>query len=1021
MKTHRALAMCCVAFLVAPAAWAADVRCVGGVAAVEDGDTLLCDSTSDCASCVATCKTGDCTIDCNYREACDRLTVYCPSGRGSFLLDCEDRACPGVTVIMHAQGLGGVNINCDPYACAGLKTRGVGALTNLDIECSGHSSCQDASFSCPTVGRCSILCTGDYSCQRANVTGGETGALTLNCDAQQSCELTNVILPSAATNTAQISCGESMACRKQVVIGSVTGGLDTQCEATRACQERTVVCPGSMCDISCTAWRSCSDSTIDCSRSQCNLVCSAGESCSNTTTTGGLTGASTLSIDCTADLSCQQSIAVCHTATACTQTCTGNNACLGNSLHCLLSPVCTRVCEGGSSCQDSVYTCPEHPRQCSLECNNPLSCSRQALSRLPDFTTCRGSPGPGDCLNNPPAATPVPPAVYPTPVPPLPMVTDTPTAVPTTDVPPTSQPTANGTEAPGAAATAEPVPATVLTAEPTGAPTAEPAAGPASQDTPAPAAAQATQAPSATAAPAAQEATAQPAGQTPEPAAFEVGVRSPYANGVAMPKAAREQLQQGATAASAGSLGGMSLGGLATGGKLAMLSNFGCQVDDIDLETGKKLDWEFHPLAFGVGSGAHQYMVGASIANPLFVIVFAGVLYAVAAGISRAAGIELERALGFLRSPGITFIPFMFLLQGTCLVSASMGLPPDFSQAATGYAFVLTVACIMSPLLLYGGVVRHVPSCAVPQPDLKLSAPGTKLLGWRRKLYVLVYGDVVWVSVGEESYFAERYGVVFESYRAGKTGWMVLETSMMVFVALLSVWQPPHDTHCTARNILFCAMFIGYFLALAVFRPYAPLLDNLIMGTVGFLMMVAVVAMSVGIATKVASGSPLLQIAAWCLVVSAYLTLAKAVLDLFLYSLDVWMKRRSGARDAARTNAAAPEAPEQEMRMFAPDDLDGLSASSAMEYDRMAYADQPNFSSATGAGASHTALLSRYSLGGGNDTASDVAKLSGSPVRCSIAVSHRVSDLSVANRASDASGLSSGLLNSPKYEASCAL
>ena len=1013
MKTHRALAMCCVAFLVAPAAWAADVRCVGGVAALEDGDTLLCDSTSDCANCVATCTSGDCNINCNYQDACAKLTLHSPSGAGRCNLRCKDRACTGAQLIMHPQGSGDIEIICDPFGCNNFTTTGVGA-SNLDIECTGYSSCTSANVGCPSLGRCDISCTGDFSCQRLNVTGGETGRLGLTCNAKQACEHSKVRLPAEAKIPTVITCIKTMACRKQVVLGvrgPMSGGVETRCNGERSCEQREVTCPGPSCAIDCMSRRACDSSVFDCTQSRCTIACSATEACINTTTLGPLTTTNALSVQCTGDMSCQEATVVCSSAT-CTQTCSGQSSCVRSNFHCMLSDSCTRVCDGVQSCPDSVFRCAQVPRTCALQCRDPPACDRVALTRLPDSVTCRGSPGPGDCLKNPPTATPVPPAVYPTPVPPLPMVTDTPTAVPTTDVPPTSQPTANGTEAPGAAATAEPVPATVLTAEPTGAPTAEPAAGPASQDTPAPAAAQATQAPSATAAPAAQEATAQPAGQTPEPAAFEVGVRSPYANGVAMPKAAREQLQQGATAASAGSLGGMSLGGLATGGKLAMLSNFGCQVDDIDLETGKKLDWEFHPLAFGVGSGAHQYMVGASIANPLFVIVFAGVLYAVAAGISRAAGIELERALGFLRSPGITFIPFMFLLQGTCLVSASMGLPPDFSQAATGYAFVLTVACIMSPLLLYGGVVRHVPSCAVPQPDLKLSAPGTKLLGWRRKLYVLVYGDVVWVSVGEESYFAERYGVVFESYRAGKTGWMVLETSMMVFVALLSVWQPPHDTHCTARNILFCAMFIGYFLALAVFRPYAPLLDNLIMGTVGFLMMVAVVAMSVGIATKVASGSPLLQIAAWCLVVSAYLTLAKAVLDLFLYSLDVWMKRRSGARDAARTNAAAPEAPEQEMRMFAPDDLDGLSASSAMEYDRMAYADQPNFSSATGAGASHTALLSRYSLGGGNDTPLDAKRAS---------MFGAASQVSVTNRASDASGLSSGFLSSPKYEASCAL
>eukprot|EP00662_Eupelagonemidae_sp_cell21_P056350 gene56350-11195_t len=69
----------------------------------------------------------------------------------------------------------------------------------------------------------------------------------------------------------------------------------------------------------------------------------------------------------------------------------------------------------------------------------------------------------------------------------------------------------------------------------------------------------------------------------------------------------------------------------------------GCDVDDVDRG--------FHPMGLPVGDSVWRYFLGAVVWNPVFI---AAILcpFVVAA-----------YAWGTVRSPGIAFIPFLFLLQ----------------------------------------------------------------------------------------------------------------------------------------------------------------------------------------------------------------------------------------------------------------------------------------------------------------------------------------------------------------------
>ena len=384
-----------------------------------------------------------------------------------------------------------------------------------------------------------------------------------------------------------------------------------------------------------------------------------------------------------------------------------------------------------------------------------------------------------------------------------------------------------------------------------------------------------------------------------------------------LPEKQLKEVKDGATVAQIGGLTSMSPGGVAAGGKIAAIANFGCQVEDIDLEAGATLDWEFHPTTIALGTSTLKYFKGAALMNP--VIIIASFVFLFSLGFMIRMGFEMTwgQALGNVRTPGMLFIPFMFVLPGTSLVSARLALPPDFSDGFGVYGLFLMIGCLVSPLFVYFFVCRNLSLGATTVPDPRLNdytnmsntnlmeeptVPVKQYTGAKRILYKIAFGERVWVSVGEDSYFVEQYGVVFESYKEGRTWWVIIEVSTIICVGLLSSWHPSSPQECNSRNGIFTALFGVFFLLLLFIRPYASMFDAVLMGAVAGLMFVAVLMMTIGIANEVPATSALYVMAGVLLLVTTILTFIKAAFDIVAYGTDIWVGRKSGAREMTRVH-----------------------------------------------------------------------------------------------------------------------
>ena len=268
---------------------------------------------------------------------------------------------------------------------------------------------------------------------------------------------------------------------------------------------------------------------------------------------------------------------------------------------------------------------------------------------------------------------------------------------------------------------------------------------------------------------------------------------------------------------------------------------------------------------------------------------------------SALTGRSWDPTLGALHSPGIIFIPFMFLLQGTCLVAAKMGLPPDGSFTSV-YSSLILVVCCACPFAVYWVVIRKVKQKAymIPDPMLFPQEGLPRYSGEKLALYKFVFGERIWVSNGHTGYFTEKYGVVFESYKETTTWWCVLEIATICLVGLLSRWKPGGEGECNVRNLLFCFVFGAFFAALCFYRPYVSKMDNTLMGAIAGGLFLAVVLMTFAIIGKASTGGVAYSIAAVLLLATAVLTLMKACADICWYIADMLLQRRRRARDLNR-------------------------------------------------------------------------------------------------------------------------
>ena len=345
-----------------------------------------------------------------------------------------------------------------------------------------------------------------------------------------------------------------------------------------------------------------------------------------------------------------------------------------------------------------------------------------------------------------------------------------------------------------------------------------------------------------------------------------------------------------------------SVGGAAgNAGKLTVLNSFGCEMDDVDVGD-EKLDWEFYPLVFPLGTSRGKYKVAAMVMNPLLIFCIGLIALAVSVVTQMTLGYNKERSLGLARFPGVLYVPYLFLLQGTSLVSTQVVF--DASRHSGGvvvFAAVVLAACLASPAALYFFVLRKVTLNAELFPDPAIYGnPGTDEKGPRANslLYKFAFGRDIWVS--RDSYFSERYGICFENLRPGCLWYIVAELLCILLLSLLSGWKPTTKATCDTRNFSISAMLVVFFLAAAIKRPFIAPMDNFVAIAMSSCMALAVIGMSIAIHAEMPKESHLYSVCLMFLLAAALLIILKCIWDFVLYAMDVCIARRSGARDLAR-------------------------------------------------------------------------------------------------------------------------
>ncbi|KAJ9455298.1 A2 protein [Diplonema papillatum] len=381
----------------------------------------------------------------------------------------------------------------------------------------------------------------------------------------------------------------------------------------------------------------------------------------------------------------------------------------------------------------------------------------------------------------------------------------------------------------------------------------------------------------------------------------------------------------GTAAASSAIAGGV-------GATLVVLQGFTCQVDDVDLEDAVPLDWEMHPSRTSLGRGPGRYMLAALIVNPLLVVGIAAVLFAAASAVHLATNQPWRASLGLIRAPGVLHIPFVFLVQGTSLVAARLAFYPKGSILNGFIGWVVLLLCAASPLALHATVIRKLGDACMRINDPRLSpddpltcrmmasVAGQRhaLEGWKRVAYRWAFGDTICVNRANYEHFAEMYGTICDTYKEELAVFACLELCHVVVLSLLAAWRPPGNGECTIRNGLITLLFVCFTVAILTTRPYASPLDNSVAFVSALLMTNAVLLMTLGIWLEASGDSLWFSAAGLLLLITAVIAFAKALWDVLLYIFDLFIQRRSAARQAARRSSACviPTPPTEDDRCF---------------------------------------------------------------------------------------------------------
>ncbi|KAJ9453935.1 hypothetical protein DIPPA_31671 [Diplonema papillatum] len=306
--------------------------------------------------------------------------------------------------------------------------------------------------------------------------------------------------------------------------------------------------------------------------------------------------------------------------------------------------------------------------------------------------------------------------------------------------------------------------------------------------------------------------------------------------------------------------------------------------------------------------------MGAVLMNPLLLAALALVVNGLALAWRWSKDVPWLEAQGSVQSPGVLSLPYLFLLQGTSFVAAQLLFFPKSTAFCVLGGGTVLAACVASPILLYYYVVRQIPVDVTYVPDPRVTIASTacattngsessdededikKLTGWKRRVYLFVFGDTVAVSIVESSFYAERWSHICDSYRPKYAVFACLEAGHMIVISLLSAWRPSGSGECNARNFILCLVLFAFAAALLYYRPLKAPMDNLLASTVSVLVFVSMLCMSAGVAAEAAAENVLFSGAAYGLLVTAAIAFLKGIWDVGLYLYDLYIERRSKVR-----------------------------------------------------------------------------------------------------------------------------
>eukprot|EP00754_Rhynchopus_humris_P018808 Rhum_TRINITY_DN14614_c7_g1::Rhum_TRINITY_DN14614_c7_g1_i7::g.104293::m.104293 len=356
-----------------------------------------------------------------------------------------------------------------------------------------------------------------------------------------------------------------------------------------------------------------------------------------------------------------------------------------------------------------------------------------------------------------------------------------------------------------------------------------------------------------------------------------------------------------------------------SGGRIKALMKMECKVEDVDLDL-EKLDWEFHPLTFGLGSHQHKYFLGAVVGNFSLLGVFLILNYLSALMLVHVFGVAWETAVYYARAPGLVYIPLVWLLMGTSMAASNMAFFPSRAPVLVAVAgWLALIACAAMPVGMWFGLLRPSRFHAVPVPDPRVNPNAAALVaeltgekeeqklltGWRKRAYIFVFGSWIWVrKPGASDFYVEEWGLFFETYRKGFHWFSIVEMTQIMFLAFASAWKPHTYTYCVIRNVMITLVLLIFFAVIVYFRPYNSTFDYLVAALMSGLMFFAVLFMTISICLR---GEPsdtvslLTNLAGILLFASALLLAAKGLYDIVLYLTDIiFVGRRKTAQKAAR-------------------------------------------------------------------------------------------------------------------------